>query len=169
MIYKINNNFGKWIEKSHLYFFISTICSVLIAIFAGYGIFLGSHSIWDSEAKLGVGGLIVIVLLFFYAYLRAGFIFNRTIRTIEINELGIAITTYKIKFFGIFTFREKLIKNDSKELKFFLNEFPLKQTNKNPAIECYILEIKGVEYYLIHKEFEDSLILTLSGKENNRK
>ncbi|KAF2338821.1 hypothetical protein [Flavobacterium ginsenosidimutans] len=167
MVYRINNNFDKWIEKTQLYFFIRTICSVPIAIFTAYAIFLGSNSNSYSDAKFGIAGVIVILLFFFFAYFRAGSIFNRTIKEIEINEFGLVITTYKFKIFGIFAILGKYIKYDYKELKFFLNEFPLKQTSKNATIECYILVIKEVEYYLIYKEFGDSLISDLFLKTNN--
>lgn len=164
MMYTISNNFDKWVEEYQKQLLKTNIYSIFLMIFIGICICLSSKSELGNDFIFGISGVIIIMLFFIWTYIRASRIFNRTINEIEIDELGLVITTYRFKIFGIFAICEKHIKYDSKGLKFLLSEFPLKQNSKSPVIECYILVIKEVEYYLIHKEFEDSLISALSGK-----
>ncbi|WP_281323291.1 hypothetical protein [Flavobacterium aestivum] len=166
MMYTIKNNFDKWVENYQKQLFKTNVYSILLMLFVGLAIFFGSEGGLNNDKIFGLSGVVIIMLFFLYTYIRAGSIFNRTIKEIEINELDVVLKTYEFKLFGLIKFSKKNVMTEYKGLRFLLNEFPLKENKKapTPTIECYIFVVKEVEYYLMHKEFEDSLISDLSTK-----
>jgi hypothetical protein len=158
MIYSVKNNFDKWVENYQKQLFKTNVYSILLMLFVGLAIFFGTEGGLNNDKIFGLSGVVIIMLFFLYTYIRAGSIFNRTIKEIEINELDVVLKTYGFKLFGLIMFSEKNVTTEYKGLRFSLNEFPLKENKKALTMECYLLFIKEVEYYLLHNDFENSLI-----------
>lgn len=160
MKYIANNKLDVWIVNCQKRESKNSFLTILLTLF----LWLAIMAKPNGDKTFGLSGLILISLFFIYTFIRAGLIFNRTIKEIEINELKIVFKTYRFRIFWLIPFCEKNIKTEYKGLKLSLNEFPLKENKKALPIECYLLVIKEVEYYLLYIDFDDSLIQSLSSK-----
>ncbi|MCV9928323.1 hypothetical protein OIU83_11690 [Flavobacterium sp. LS1R49] len=160
MKYIANKNLDLWFINCQRRESKNSIFTILLILFIGFAILADQR----GDKIFGLSGWTLISLFFFYIFIRASFIFNRTIKEIEINELGVVFKTYGFKLFGLIPLTGKRVATGYRDLKFSLKEFPLKENKKALIIECYLIVIKDVEYYLLHKDFEDSLIQTLADK-----
>jgi hypothetical protein len=160
MKYTANNKLDLWFENCQRRESKNSFLTILLILFLCLIILAGSK----GDKVFGLLGWLLISLFFIYTFIRAGLIFNRTIKEIEINESEVTLKTYRFRIFGVIPFYERNIATEYKDLRFSLNEFPLKENKKALTIECYLLVIKEVEYYLLCKDFEDSLIQSLSDK-----
>lgn len=169
MIYKAKATLDSWVLNYRKRLLRVNVYGIFLMLFIAFGISAGSKNGLDDDARFGLSGVVVLTLFFMYAYIRSSLIFNRTVKQIEKKDSGVSIETYDFRIFGLIRLKAKAVKIDFKRLKIKQNEFPMKESKKAGPIGCYVLRSGEVDYYLLHKEFDDALLNDLMQAVNNPK
>ncbi|PIF33098.1 hypothetical protein CLU81_3672 [Flavobacterium sp. 9] len=158
MKYYSNNELVTWFKRSERQNLKITILLIIFACLAGAGFFFDAQKEIDNKFIFGVGGLVLIIVFFLYAYLNSGSLTNKTIREISFTDSEITFCTFSYKLFALYTIEEKEIIVDSLAFKFIKSEYPVNNKKIKLQKECFIITNNGIEFFLLFKYFNDDLL-----------
>ena len=158
MKYYSNNELVNWFKRYERQNLKITILLIIFACLAGAGFFFDAQKEIDNRFIFSVGGLVLIIVFFLYAYLNSGSLTNKTIREISFTDSEIVFYTFSYKLFVFYKIEAKEIVLDSSTFKFIKSEYPVKNKKIKLQKECFIIRNNGIEFFLLFKYFNDDLL-----------
>ena len=162
MVYKAEKTLDKFVQDFEGKILWSSVIGVLLMFLIGFGIYTGSEGGFSSDTLFFLAGVALIIVFFLFTYIRSAFIFSRTIREIAINESSVFIKTYTFKIFWLFAAQGKTKEMSFQDFVLKAGQFPLQLDKKSGVIDCYFFETGQDEYYFLNKEFNESVLISLS-------